>query len=193
MKITDYKVKGCIYGLIGSLLLLISSFPYVGLIGLIFSIILLTISFKKFSKVFNDKNLFKSYILGIVFYTLGTLILIFGIISTIIVNIGIILKSLLDMDILHLINIFIWLIITLGALLLIYGIFMTISGVYFDKSFNLLSKYSKISLFKYCGIFYLVGGLLSVIGIGYILITIGKIIQILGFSYMAYLIYKKEF
>ena len=58
---------------------------------------------------------------------------------------------------------------------------MIIGAIFLRKSFNGVAKYTKVGLFTTTGLIYLIGAATLIIVIGFIIILIAEVLQIIAF------------
>ncbi len=145
------------YGFIGSILYLGSIIPYIGWFVYIVGIAFVLRALKILSEIFNDKKPFNYYFIGI---TIGTIAIF---ISSILIGIhyG-------NFNKMAIYTFVLWLLFIISAWLI-------------RKSLIFISKYTKINLFKTTGNVFLIGAFLTMVLIGFLIIVVAVILQILSF------------
>jgi uncharacterized membrane protein len=204
MELKEEKILGGI----GAILTLFFIIPFIGWVISLVGLILIAISIYKMGKKFNEKNLFSNYLLSIIFFFLSQVSIVLGLIFAYIKgffkNIEIFNfdfqnrffdgekffrkrpfgypfnRDLPDFkNLLNLIHDRLWIIL---LVLLIVWVLIILGGIFKKKSFDILSLKTKIENFKLSGLLVLIGTILvPIFGIGFILILIGIIFEIIGF------------
>lgn len=193
---------------IGAILTLFFIIPVIGSLISLVGLILIAISLYKMSKKLNEKNIFSNYLISIIFFILsGITFVALAIFTAIKVN----LKNFENFNFFNFQNGFydgerffrrphpfqgfknlpdlkgifqalhgkIWIIIL--VLVLIWILFI-LGGIFKKKSFDTLSNKIKVDNFKLSGLLVLLGTILTpLFGIGFILIIIGIIFEIISF------------
>jgi len=173
-------------GGIGSLLLLIGLLvPFAGFIILLIGLILTFIAVKTFSEKTKQEDIFKNYLRHFI-------LIIIGIISAIIIlSIGFTavggiawVTSIQNVEITDMQTFLQYYGDIVGyalCALVIAWICIVISAIYLQRSYNDIAEQTNVALFRTTAKFYLYGSLCMIILIGFIIIIIGKIIEIIAY------------
>jgi len=178
-----------VYGGIGAILMLIGSFiPYGGPIISIIGLVLIFIAVKAISEITKDDDIFRNYLMHFIF----TILAIVAIIVIMIIAFGAAggfswiteLTELQSEDITDF-NTF-WdlfgdMIVGAIVALVVGWILAIISALYLRKSYNNIAEHTKVSTFKTTGTIYLIGAITLIILIGFLIIFIAKIIEIIAY------------
>ena len=182
-----------VYGGIGAILMLIGSFiPYGGPIISIIGLVLIFIAVKAISEITKDDDIFRNYLMHFIF----TILAIVAIIVIMIIAFGAAggfswiteLTELQSEDITDF-NTF-WdlfgdMIVGAIVALVVGWILAIISALYLRKSYNNIAEHTKVSTFKTTGTIYLIGAITLIILIGFLIIFIAKIIEIIAYFSIA--------
>ncbi len=147
----------------------ILSYVFGGILSIIgCSMILITL--KKLSKQYNDESIFKNYLYAYILFVSGIVLSLFVFGSSI-------MKYLLNPQLLS---------VDTAIHILIFGIviyFSVLAGTYFiKKAYTRLSKYIDMDVFNKIGKLYFYGALLSIVGIGIIMVFIAQFLEIKAYS-----------
>jgi len=178
-----------VYGGIGALLMLIGIFiPYGGPIISIIGLVFIFIAVKAISEITKDEDIFRNYLMHFIF----TILAIVAIIVIMIIAFGAAggfswiteLTELQSEDITDF-NTF-WdlfgdMIVGAIVALVVGWILAIISALYLRKSYNNIAEHTKVSTFKTTGTIYLIGAITLIILIGFLIIFIAKIIEIIAY------------
>lgn len=174
------------YGGIGALLLLIGGFiPYVGFAVSIVGLILIFLGVKTISEITNDEEIYKNFILSFIFNIIA-IVSLFGIL---LIGFGATggfswLTSLETAEITDFTtfwNYFGGIVIAAIIGLLVAWIFAILGSIYLRKSYKSITNHTNIKHFETAGTMYLIGSITAVILIGFILLFIARIIEIVAF------------
>jgi uncharacterized membrane protein len=163
-------------GGVGSILMILALIPSVGWLVAIVGAILVLIAVKYISDVIEDKSVFNNYLISVILNILALAVgglvifasfwpLIFGSISG---------GFTPELDI-------ITIIFTVIIALVVVWIFYIVSAIFLRKSFNTISSRLNISMFGTAALLYLIGAALMIVVIGFIIILIADILQIVAF------------
>ncbi len=174
------------FGGIGALLMLIGGFiPYAGPILSIVGLVLVFIAVKKVSDLTKDNEIFKNYLYHFIF----SIIAIIAVLIIILIGFGAIggfswIASLQDINITDFSSFWNYFggIIGYALLALFVGWILAIIGaIYLRRSYNNIAKHTKVGLFKTTGTVYLIGSVTMIILIGFIILFIAGIIEIIAY------------
>jgi uncharacterized membrane protein len=155
---------------IGSILLIFSAIPVVGIVG----IILLAIGLKQLSEYYRDENIFRSAIWGVIFGIIGIIALSVGVFGSIFTSVATSVATGSGLGIIFGALAFI-------AVLVITFIFFILMAVNFRRCLNALADRSGESLFRTAGTLLFYGAFLTIIIIGVVLIFIAWLIATIAF------------
>jgi len=174
------------YGGVGALLMLIGAFiPYAGPILSIVGLILVFIAVKSVSELTKDKEIFKNYLYHFIF----SIISIVAIFIIILIGFGAVggfswITSLQNIEIKDFATFWEYFggLIGYAILALLIGwILGIISAIYLRRSYNSIAKNTKVSLFRTTGTVYFVGAITTIILIGFIILFVARIIEIIAY------------
>ena len=154
-------------GGIGAILNLVSY--AVGGILAIVGYILILIALNKISKIFNDDEVFKKYLYGIVLWIVAVLIAIFA------VGISFIslLFSSLDYGLMAVSSFLIG--------IMLFYILLVIGSYFIKKSYEKVSYYTGVDSFRICGLLYFIGTILLIVIVGVVVIIIAQVLEIVAY------------
>ena len=147
---------------IGSILLFLSFIPFLGIVG----IILVYLGLKGLSDYYQEPGIYKEALKG----------LIYGIIALIVTTIGVIFATIIGIFTFGMGTILVIL-----ALLVVDFVFYLLMAMNFRRAFSLLAQRSGEHSFETAGTLLWWGAILTIIGIGLILIFIAWIFATIGF------------
>ncbi|MBS7632485.1 DUF996 domain-containing protein [Candidatus Bathyarchaeota archaeon] len=163
-------------GGIGALLIAIGFFiPFLTLVG----IILVFIALKGMADAYGESGIFQNALYGIIFLIVGT-------IASIVVLMGAFFGlgwSMTTMDYTDVANLGAFFGTIIIALVILF-VFYLLSALFFKKSFDSLGEKSGEKLFHTAGMLMLVGAILTIVGIGLIILLIAWIIAAIAFFSM---------
>ncbi|GAI86986.1 unnamed protein product [marine sediment metagenome] len=174
------------FGGVGALFLLIGTFiPYVGPIISIIGLIFVFIAVKSISELAKDHDIFSNYLYHFIF----SIISIVAIFVIILIGFGAIggfswITSLQDINITDFSTFWDYFggIIGYAILALFVGwILGIIAAIYLRRSYNSIAKHTKVGLFRTTGTVYFVGAITTIILIGFVILFIGRIIEIIAY------------
>jgi len=190
-----------ILGGVGSIMMLLVIAPHVGIALFIVGLVLVFISLKYIADEVKDQKIFNYALAALIISIIGIIALVFLMILIGLSLFGIfsitgyteIIEKISGGPIGHITITpsypptpvpkapLVILIILVITVLIEWG--LTIASAYFIRnSYNLVAKYTGVGLFSTSGLLYLIGaGLIILFGIGFILILIGLILQIIAF------------
>jgi uncharacterized membrane protein len=175
-----------VFGGIGALLMLIGLFasaagPILGIIGLI----LVFIAVKKISELTKDEGIFKNYllhfILGIITYIVIFVILLlaFGAAGGFTWISGLETAEITDFE--SLMANFGTMIGGCLVALVVGWILSILAAIYLRRSYNSIAEHTKVDLFKTTALIYFIGAITTIVLIGFLIILIARIIEIIAF------------
>lgn len=178
-----------VYGGIGAILMLIGFFiPYGGPIISIIGLVLIFIAVKAVSEITKDEDIFRNYLMHFIF----TILAFVAIIVIMIIAFGAAggfswiteISELQSEDITDF-NTF-WdlfgdMIVGAIVALVVGWILAIISAIYLRKSYNSIAEHTKVGTFKTTGTIYLIGAITVIVLIGFLIIFIAKILEIVAY------------
>jgi uncharacterized membrane protein len=175
-----------IFGGVGALLLLIGTFiPYAGPIISIIGLIFVFIAVKSISELVKDRDIFNNYL----YHFLMNIISIVAIFVIVLIGFGAIggfswITALETAEITDFESFWTYFGDMMGACLLalIVGwILGIIAAIYLRRSYNSIAKHTKVGLFRTTGTVYFVGAITTIIIIGFLILFIARIIEIIAY------------
>ena len=177
-------------GGIGSLLTLAGGFvPNIGIIILIAGLILVFLSVKKISDIYNKVSIFKNFML----YFLLMIIAIIAVFAIFFVTFGYVGgfgiiqelaagNTMTEPEAAEFISGILGPLLTGCLVSLFVGwILLLISGLFYKKSFTELAEITNVGLFKTTGLIYLIGAGTTIFLVGFIIIFVALIMQAISF------------
>jgi uncharacterized membrane protein len=178
-KLSEAKILG---GL-GALLMVFGGIILPG-IGAIIGLILLFIAVKYITEETKDQSIFDNYLM----HFICSIIAIVAIVLIFFLSIGgfslTFFKALETMnftDFNSVWNFFAPYIVWWVIALLIGWVFFIISALYLRKCYNSIADHTKINTFKTTGLIYFIGAITTIIGVGFIIILVAKIFEIVAY------------
>ncbi|KYK31111.1 MAG: hypothetical protein AYK22_08260 [Thermoplasmatales archaeon SG8-52-3] len=178
-----------VYGGIGAILMLVGIFvPYGGPIVSIIGLVFVFIAVKAISEIAKDEDIFRNYLMYFIF----TILVFVAIIGILIIAFGaaggfswITEISQMQSEEITDLNTF-WdlfgdMIIGAIVALIVGWILAIVSALYLRKCYNSIAEHTKVSTFKTTGTLYFIGAITLIILIGFLIIFIAKIIEIVAF------------
>ena len=175
-----------IFGGIGAILMLIGGFvPYAGPIVSILGLVLLIIAVKTISELTKDKDIFSNYLMHFIFGIL-TIVAIFVIMLIAFGAAGGFtwIFSLETAEITDFESFWAYFGDIIGGcvLALIIGwILSIIAAIYLKRSYNSIAEHTKVGLFKTTGTAYFIGAITTIVLIGFLILLIARIIEIIAY------------
>ena len=159
-----------IIGGVGAILSLVGSFvPKIGWIISIVGFVLLYLGYKKISEASGRSEIMSSFIIAVVLAIIAAVIIAFGGISSIMGIFSITRGGRGGL-------------VALGIILFILAWILSIVGYYFYKRvLDTTTEVTNVSYFKTGGLLIFIGAILMIIVVGFILILIGRIFEIIAF------------
>jgi len=172
-----------ILGGIGSILGVVSIFIDMYMILFIIGIVLVLVAVKFISDEVKDKKIFENYLISFIISIIGMI----SVIIVLFVFFGALFFSIFASNYnpysySHLSpSVIMSMLAGLILAFIILWIFESISAYFLRKCFNDIAKYTDVDLFKTTGLLYLIGALTMIILIGFIILLIAMILQIIAF------------
>lgn len=174
------------FGGVGALLMLLGSFiPYAGPILAIVGFILVFIAVKNVSDLTKDKDIFKNYLYNFIFGIIA--IVLFFII--LLIGFGAVggfawIESLQDINITDFSSFWSYFGELIGYVLLalfVAWILLVIGAFYLRRCYKSIAKHTKVSMFGTTGTVYFIGSILTIILIGFLILFIARILEIIAY------------
>ena len=175
-----------IFGGIGAILMLIGGFiPYAGPIVSIIGLVLLFIAVKTISELTKDKAIFNNYLIHFILGIL-TVVAIFIIMLIAFGSAGGFtwISSLENANINDFESFWSYFGNIVGGCILsliVAWILSIIGAIYLRRSYNGITEHTKVGLFKTTGTIYLIGSILTIVLIGFLILFIARIIEIIAY------------
>lgn len=163
-------------GLLGTIFVLLSPVPYIGVILALAGFILLFISLYNFSKLYNDKNIFNKFLIGWIIGFVGMIIAGIAGMGSLIPAILMSETSGREDTIMAMFG--------LGIIfaILVFYVICVISSYFYKQSLELLAKYTQVDLFNLAGNIIFWGAIAIILyGVGLLVVCVGWIILAVAF------------
>ena len=174
------------FGGVGALLMLLGSFiPYAGPILALVGFVLVFIAVKNISELTKDKDIFKNYLYNFIFGIIA--IVVFFII--LLIGFGAVggfswLQSLQEINITDFSsfwNYFGEIIVYALIGLFVAWIMLVIGAIYLRRCYKSIADHTKVSMFGTTGTVYLIGSILTIVLIGFLILFIARILEIIAY------------
>jgi uncharacterized membrane protein len=175
-----------IFGGIGAILMLIGTFvdfagPVVSIVGLV----LLFIAVKSISQITKDEDIFKNYLMHFIFSILA----IVGVFVIMLIAFDAVggfswIAELQSANITDFETFWEYFGTLIGACvlaLIVAWILSIIAAIYLRRSYNRIAEHTKVNLFKTTGTVYFIGAITAIIVIGFLILLIARIIEIIAY------------
>lgn len=173
--------KAKVYGGFGTILALVGAFvPYIGTILMSIGIILVLLAVRFIYKESGNKKIFENCAISVIVFVVWMII---GKVFELAFFSSYQNLSPSTLTDLLVEAIWIW---------IISWIFLSITAYFLRKSLNGISEYTNVNLFKTAGLLYLIGGVTTVLLIGYVIWLIAAILQMVAFFSISSALIKKE-
>lgn len=181
-------------GGVGALLMVLTPFfgTYTAVLGLI-GLILVMVALKGLSDHYGEKGIFNNALYGVILAIVGIVVFIamivvaaIGFLSALGIDLSTVwsdpavLSNINWQEILTLEAIWPHIATVLGSFILLF-IFFVVAGIFSRRSLNLVSEKTGVGLFGTTGLLILIGAILTIIGIGFILLWIALILLTISF------------
>ena len=157
---------------IGALLLVLSGVPGIGIPAALAGYILILFAIKNISKILEDKSIFNNMLIvsitgiaGVISMAISFLILLMRLETDVNERLVVLLSMMLP--------------VVIG--LLLFWILFIISAIYLRKSYNSMGKRLNVNMFSTSAKINLIGSIFSIILIGFLIIFIAQVLQIVAF------------
>lgn len=164
----------------GSILVLLSLIPYVGWVLGIVGIILLLRSMKEFSSYYQDEKIYQDSLTGIKYYVVA---IVAGAVAIAAFTVGIWTATDFTSEFVLTAGFGIGLAAFIAGLVVAF-VFYVLASSHLRRTFNSLAEKSGESSFATAGTLLWIGSILTIIGVGLILIFVAWIFATIGFSTM---------
>ena len=174
------------YGGIGAILLLIGSFiPTIGPIISIVGLILVFIAVRYIADETKDTSIFKNYLISFICIIIAIIAVAAIVLGTIGAIGGLSFFTELENEEITDFESF-WdyfepFIAGFVAAVVVGWILMIIGSLYIRKCYNSIADHTNISLFKTTGTLYFIGAITLIVGIGILILLIGRILEIVSY------------
>ena len=174
------------YGGIGALLLLIGGFiPYAGPIISITGLILIFIAVKSISKITNDEEIYRNFLFSFIFNIIG----IVSLFIILVIGFGAVggfswISSLQTANITDFSSFMEYFggILIAGIIgLIVAWILGIIGAIYLRKSYKSIAQHTQVKKFETAGTLYFIGSITTIILIGFLIIFIGRIMEVIAY------------
>jgi uncharacterized membrane protein len=172
-------------GGIGAILTLLGIIPSVGFFLGIIGFILILVAVKYISDETKDKSIFNNFLYFFIFCIIGVIVTVIVLVITVINAGGITYINELQtlayskpMDVWNAIQ---PLLTGFLVALLILCVFIIISAIYLRKSYDKIGELTNVKWFGTAGLLFLIGAATLIIGVGFIIILIAMILEIIAF------------
>jgi uncharacterized membrane protein len=167
-------------GGVGALLLAIGSFtPFLSLAG----VILILVAMKSFADYYKDNSLFKNSLYGFIFGLIGVIAAIILFVAFFFpFNFSISTSTTSPVAAFTLTSAIGILILIL--ILAVVSTFFSIQAVFYRRAFDFLSEKSGEKMFRTAGLLLMIGGILTIVLIGFVLLSVAWILVAVGFFSM---------
>jgi len=175
-----------ILGGIGAIVTLVGGFiPQIGPIINIIGLILIIMAVKTISDIAQDESIFRNYLIHFIF----SIAVLLAMLSIVFIAFGVIgsysLFSTMQQEPITDVSSFFALLLPLLAVCLIGFIIgwvlLVISSVYLRRSYSSIANHTDVDLFRTVGTLYFFGALTMIVIIGFILLFIAKVLEIVAF------------
>lgn len=177
-----------IFGGIGAILSLLAFIPTIGFIISIIGFVLILIAVNNIAQATKDNSIFNNFLYNVIL----TIIAFAAVVAIFFILIGGI-TGIMDMvqliqqnqgqmtDPTQFFAIFGQMLTAIILALFVGWILLIIAAVFLKKSYNKITEHTKVNLFKTTGLVYLIGAATLIIGIGFLILIIAKIMEIIAF------------
>ncbi|MCD6171975.1 MAG: DUF996 domain-containing protein [Thermoplasmata archaeon] len=168
-----------VYGGIGAILSLIGGVvPYAGGVLAIIGVILILIAVKKISDETRDEAIFKNYFISFIMGLVAIAVTIVSFIAIIGMDVFFHVDKLEEFLKAHSL---VHLIAALIIAFIVLWIFEIVSAVFLKNSYYAIAEYTKVDLFRTTGLLYFIGALTLIVLIGFLILLIAKILEIIAY------------
>jgi uncharacterized membrane protein len=164
----------------GSILLLLSLIPYVGWVLGIVGVVLLLRSMKEFSNYYQDEKIYRDAFTGVKYYIVA---IVAAAVSIAAIALGVWSATGFNADFVFTASFGVGLVTFLAGLVVAF-VFYVLAASHLKNTFNTLAQKSGEGSLATAGTLLWIGSILTIIGVGLILIFISWIFATIGFSAM---------
>jgi len=166
------------YGGVGAILSLVGIFiPYAGFVASIAGVVLILLAVKSIADETKDGSIFSNYIISFILRIVAVIVAIIAFIYYFGISYLASIRGWQHIEELSLKKI----LLGIGIALLILWVFEIISFVYLKRSYDSIAKYTKVDLFRTTGLLYLIGAATLIILIGFLIIFVAEILEIVAY------------
>lgn len=167
-------------GGVGSILILLSIVPSAGVILGIVGLILVLVAVKYISDDMADKTIFNNMLISVILAIAGIVVGAIFVIAGMFTFFGGYMGPPFEPS--RFMNPRMYSFFgTLFAALIVIWIFYIVSAIFLRRSYSAIARELKISMFDTVALLYLVGAVLSIVLVGFIIIYVAEILQIVAF------------
>jgi uncharacterized membrane protein len=175
-------------GGIGSILMLLLLAPNVGFILYIVGVVLVAIAVKKIADAVGDSSIFNNMLISIILFIVGGAVGVAVGFSLGLASFAQIFSRVFAGDGLsreftepEALQLFWGLFIAVFAALVVVWVFSIVSSIFLRKSYSSISEKLGAGLFSTTGLLYLIGAALAIVLIGFVILFVAVIVQIVAF------------
>ena len=166
-------------GGVGSILVLLTPIPYVGAVLAIAGFIMILIAVKYVADVLGDRKIFNNMIIAVVLAIVGIVVGVIFVVSAIYSLIG--LGSYSYTGATTLPTGFVAAIASIIVGLVLIWIFYLVASIFLKRSYDSIATRLNVGMFHTTGLLYLIGAATAIIFVGFIIVFIAQILQIVSF------------
>src|SRR3989475_7638215 len=167
-------------GGVGSILVLLSPIPYAGAVLAIVVFIMILIAVKYIADVLGDQKIFNNMIISVVLAIIGIVVGVLVVLSAVYSLIGLG-RYTYTPGTTTLPTGFSAVIVSIIAGLVVIWIFYLVASIFLKKSYDTIATRLNIGMFHTTGLLYLIGAATAIIFVGFIIVFIAEILQIVSF------------
>lgn len=170
-------------GGVGSILVLLSFVPTVGVVLGIVGFILALIAVHTISQVVADRSIFNNMLISVVLNIAGLAILGVTVFSSVMSIIGITGRNPSNVNATNIVSApgFMSAIVSIIVGLVLLWIFFIVGAIFLRKSYNSIAARLNIGMFRTTALIYLIGAFLTIILIGFALLFVAQILMVIAF------------
>ncbi|OLE92046.1 MAG: hypothetical protein AUF79_00755 [Crenarchaeota archaeon 13_1_20CM_2_51_8] len=167
-------------GGVGSILVLLSPIPYAGAVLAIVGFIMILIAVKYIADVLGDQKIFNNMIISVVLAIIGIVVGVVVVLSAVYSLIGLG-RYTYNPGTTTLPTGFSAVIVSIIAGLIVIWIFYLVASIFLKRSYDTIATRLNIGMFHTTGLLYLIGAATAIIFVGFIIVFIAEILQIVSF------------
>ncbi len=168
-------------GGVGSILVLLSPIPYAGAVLAIVGFIMILIAVKYIADVLGDQKIFNNMIISVVLAIIGIVVGVVVVLSAVYSLIGLGRYTYTPGTTTTLPTGFSAVIVSIIAGLVVIWIFYLVASIFLKRSYDTIATRLNIGMFHTTGLLYLIGAATAIIFVGFIIVFIAEILQIVSF------------